>query len=152
MLVIRLKRIGKKHQPSYRIVVSEKHKDTRGDYLEKLGFYNPRVKPRIVQLNEERIKYWLSQGAQVSDTVYNLLVDAHIVPGPKRKAVHLKKKVKKEEKGEETGEKEVSTENKEVKEEEKTSSEKIEELEKQEKEQSKEGGEKENNSEKQKDE
>ena len=92
MLVIRLKRIGKKHQPSYRIVVSEKHKDTRGDYLEKLGFYNPRAKPRIVQLNEERIKYWLSQGAQVSDTVYNLLVDAHIVPGPKRKAVHLKKK------------------------------------------------------------
>jgi small subunit ribosomal protein S16 len=94
MLTIRLARIGKKSQPSFRVIVSEKSKDTRGDYLENLGFYNPRTKE--IKLKVERIKYWLSKGAQTSDTVWNLLVNQQIVAGPKRK-IKIRKKKKEEE-------------------------------------------------------
>ncbi|MEA3272873.1 MAG: 30S ribosomal protein S16, partial [Patescibacteria group bacterium] len=92
MLSIRLSRVGKKKQPSYRIIVLDKRKDPWGDYLENLGFYNPRVKPKEIKLKEERIKYWLSVGAQPSATVHNLLVDAKIIEGKKMKATIIKKK------------------------------------------------------------
>ncbi|MDF1549736.1 MAG: 30S ribosomal protein S16 [Bacteroidales bacterium] len=72
MLAIKLSRFGKKKQPTYRIVVLEKNKDPWGDYLENLGHYNPRSKE--ITLNAERIKYWISQGAQPSDTIHNILV------------------------------------------------------------------------------
>lgn len=92
MLSIRLSRVGKKHQPSYRLIVLDKRKDPWGDYLELLGFYNPMVKPKVVQFKAERIKHWLSQGAQPTDTVWNLLVDQELVEGPKRKKHAASKK------------------------------------------------------------
>lgn len=94
MLMIRLSRKGKKKQPTYRIIISEKHKDPWGDALEMLGFYNPRTKPATLSLKKDRIEYWLSKGAQSSATVHNLLVAHGVVQGPKRRVVKLKPKQK----------------------------------------------------------
>jgi small subunit ribosomal protein S16 len=91
MLSIRLSRTGKKNQPSYRLIVSEKTKDPWGTYLEILGFYNPRSEAKIVDLKEERLKYWISKGAQLSATVNNLLVTAGVVNAPKMKVQRRKK-------------------------------------------------------------
>jgi small subunit ribosomal protein S16 len=96
MLVIRFSRRGKKKQPTYRIIISEKSKDPWGDFLEDLGFYNPRSKETV--LKRDRIKYWLSKGAQLSATVHNLLVSQGLIKGPKVKATKMKKRKSKEEK------------------------------------------------------
>lgn len=90
MLSIRFKRIGRKKMPIYRIVVMEKHKDPWADYKEKLGFYNPRTKE--TELNAERIKYWLSVGAQASETVHNLFVRNGLIEANKKKSVKISKK------------------------------------------------------------
>jgi small subunit ribosomal protein S16 len=90
MLSIRFKRIGRKKMPIYRIVVMEKHKDPWANYKEKLGFYNPRTKE--TELKEDRIKYWLSVGAQASDTVHNLFVRNGLVEADKKKAVKISNK------------------------------------------------------------
>ena len=92
MLTIRLSRIGKNKKPTYRLIISEKTKDTFGDSLEILGYYNPRANPKIVSVKNERVKYWLSVGAKTSPTVHNLLVDQKIIEGPKVKVSKLKKK------------------------------------------------------------
>jgi len=95
MLMLRLRRVGKKSQPTYRVIVSEKARNTQGKYLELLGTYNPRTQPRTVELNAERITYWISKGAQASPTVHNLLVDQKIVQQEKvksSKSKHGKKK------------------------------------------------------------
>jgi len=92
MLAIKLSRIGKKKQPSYRLIVVEKHKDPKGDYLEKVGFYNPRTEPNTIKLDAERIKHWISKGAQPTDTVHNLLIDAKIIEGEKTRATSISKK------------------------------------------------------------
>lgn len=84
MLTIRLSRVGKKKQPEYRLVISEKTKDPWGDALEYLGHFNPRTNPATVNFNVERIKYWLSKGAQVSDTVKNILIDQKILESEKK--------------------------------------------------------------------
>ena len=76
---IRLKRVGKNNQPSYRIVVIDSRKDSRGDCLEFLGHYNNRMKPKILEINEERAKYWLGVGAQPSDTVRSLFKQKGLV-------------------------------------------------------------------------
>ncbi len=102
MLVIRLSRVGKKNQPEYRLIINEKHKDPWGDALEYLGYYNPRTEPPTVTLKVERIKYWLSQGAQVSDTVRNILIDQGVMEGKKAKPKGVRRK-KKDEKQEEGG-------------------------------------------------
>lgn len=73
MLMIRLSRVGKKKQPSYRVVVIEKTRPRNGRFVEIVGTYNPLVKPAAIQLNAERIKYWLGCGAQPSDTVRSFL-------------------------------------------------------------------------------
>lgn len=69
MVRIRLRRMGAKGQPSYRIVASEKESPRDGRFLEILGFYNPRTSPATVQLKEDRIYDWMSKGAQPSDSV-----------------------------------------------------------------------------------
>ncbi|MCW1891693.1 MAG: 30S ribosomal protein S16 [Candidatus Uhrbacteria bacterium] len=92
MLHIRFRRVGKKKQPMYRMIVCEKAKDPWGDYLENLGTFNPRVEADGVQLKEDRIKEWISKGAQCSDTVWNLLVDKGIVKGDKRKTMEISKR------------------------------------------------------------
>jgi len=95
MLCIRFLRIGKKHQPCYKIVVTDKKRPPRGGrFVEEVGFWNPLTKEKI--LKAERIKYWISKGAKPSDSVYNLLVKEKICEGTKI-AVNKKKKEKKEE-------------------------------------------------------
>lgn len=82
MLMIRLQRIGRTNDPSFRIVVTEKTASPKaGTYVELVGNYDPRQKR--VALKEDRIKYWLSQGAKASGTVHNLLVTAKVTQGPK---------------------------------------------------------------------
>jgi len=90
MLKIRLQRIGKKNAPSYRVVLAEHTAPPQGKFLEILGFYNPRKKEK--SFKKERIEHWLSKGAQLSPTVFNLLVDEKIIKEPKRKAWKPKKK------------------------------------------------------------
>ena len=90
MLTIRLSRIGKKNKPSYRIIISEKSRDLYGRALEILGSYDMRSKN--INVNNERIKYWLSQGAGMSPTVNNLLIEKKIVEGKKVKASKTGKK------------------------------------------------------------
>lgn len=88
--MLRLSRQGKKKQPTYRLIVSEKTKDTLGAFLEELGNYNPRTK--TINLKVERIQYWLAKGAQCSPTVHNLLVDQKVIGAKKVKASGGKKK------------------------------------------------------------
>ncbi|MDD2730921.1 MAG: 30S ribosomal protein S16 [Candidatus Portnoybacteria bacterium] len=90
MLVIRLTRVGKKNQPAFRVVLTEKSNPVRGKFIEILGSCNPRLKTKA--LKSERIKYWLSKGAQASSTVHNLLVSEKIIEAKKVKAWRPKKK------------------------------------------------------------
>ena len=90
MLTIRLQRRGKKNQPFFKIIVTEEKKSsTRGRSVEELGYYNPLTKER--SLNGERAKYWMSVGAQPSDTVYNMLITDSVIEGAKR-SKHKKSK------------------------------------------------------------
>lgn len=84
MVAIRLSRIGKKNHSTFRIIVSDRQKDTHGTYLELLGTYDPHQQPARLELKDDRAKHWLSVGAQPSDTVHNIFVDKGILPGPKR--------------------------------------------------------------------
>ncbi|MFN2283975.1 MAG: 30S ribosomal protein S16 [Anaerolineae bacterium] len=76
MLRIRLRRVGGKKQPSYRIVVAESTSPRDGKFVEIVGFHNPRTEPETVQIKEERVLHWLSVGAQPSDAVTRLLKNA----------------------------------------------------------------------------
>src|SRR5512133_1560476 len=98
MLHIRLRRVGKAKQPNYRLVISEKSKDPWGDNLEILGTYNTLMKQSAVNFKMDRIKEWISKGAQCSDTVWNILIDQGVVKGDKRKTMDLsiKRKAKME--------------------------------------------------------
>jgi len=94
MLVIRFFRIGKKNQPSFKIVITDKRRPTRaGRFVEEVGFWNPLTGEKV--LRQERIKYWLSVGAKPSPTVFNLLVKEKIIEG-KKIDVHKKPKERKE--------------------------------------------------------
>ena len=73
MVKIRLRRTGKKKQPSYRVVVADSRAPRDGRFIEIIGFYNPRTEPPTVQIKEDRALYWLSQGAQFTDAVARLL-------------------------------------------------------------------------------
>ncbi|MFC1703050.1 30S ribosomal protein S16 [Patescibacteria group bacterium] len=84
MLVIRLTRVGKKKQPTYRIVVQEKHRDPWGTSVEILGHYNPRTKE--IEVKGDRVKHWISKGAQPSPTMNNLLITNKIIEGDKLRA------------------------------------------------------------------
>lgn len=87
MLVIRLQRIGKKHQPSYRLVVAEGRSKLGAPPAEDLGSYEARIKKAT--FNGERVQYWIGKGAQPSVTVWNLLLREGIVSGDKRR-VYMK--------------------------------------------------------------
>jgi len=73
MLRIRLRRVGAKKQPSYRVVVAERGAPRDGRFVEHIGYYNPRTEPLTFRIDEERALYWLSQGAQPSEAVERLL-------------------------------------------------------------------------------
>jgi small subunit ribosomal protein S16 len=72
MLRIRLRRVGAKRQPSYRIVVAESTAPRDGKFVETIGFYNPRTEPETVKIDEGRALHWLSVGASPSDAVQRI--------------------------------------------------------------------------------
>jgi len=72
MVRIRLRRVGLKGQPSYRIIAADKEAPRDGRFLEILGFYNPRTDPSTIEVKEDRIYDWMSKGAQPSDSVVQL--------------------------------------------------------------------------------
>jgi len=89
MLTIRFARVGKTNKAQFKIMLQESTVAPGGRHVEILGSYDPHRK--VAVLKEERIKYWLSKGAQASDTVYNLLVSKKIISDKKR-VVKLPKK------------------------------------------------------------
>jgi len=95
MLKIRLSRIGKRKKPMYRLTIAEAARDTYGRALEILGSYNPFTKELIAK--KDRIEYWLKNGAKMSPTVNNLLIEKEIIKGEKVSASKKGKKKKEEE-------------------------------------------------------
>ena len=87
MVVIRLARVGKKHDPKYRITVADSRKYVTGKFIEVLGTYvpTPMGKEQKVTLNVEKAKEWLTKGAQPSDTVRHVLKLAGVVTKPSKK-------------------------------------------------------------------
>jgi small subunit ribosomal protein S16 len=73
MVTIRLRRTGKKKQPSYRVVVADSRSPRDGKFIEILGFYNPVRQPQELEIKADRVRHWMSVGAQPSDTVVRLL-------------------------------------------------------------------------------
>jgi small subunit ribosomal protein S16 len=73
MVRIRLRRVGAKKQPSYRVVVADARSPRDGRFIERVGWYNPRTDPPSFKIQEDRVLYWLSVGAQPSDPVARLL-------------------------------------------------------------------------------
>lgn len=111
MLMIRLQRIGKKHDPSFRVVLTDSRRGPQsGSFIEILGNYNAqRGEPKF---NAEKIKHWISKGAKLSDTVNNLLVKEKIIEGKKRDVLHhtrIKKAKNKKGGGEKSNETKVSS-------------------------------------------
>jgi len=105
MLKIRLQRIGRKNDPAFRVVVTESTRGPKsGKYVELLGSYNPRQ--HIRTFKSERIKHWISRGAQVSGTVHNLLIHENILEGKKINVLPRKSPVVQEEKEKVVDEKE----------------------------------------------
>ncbi len=80
--MIRLARVGARKQPHYRIVVIEKDRARNGRSIEVVGTYNPRTNPATVELKRERIDYWISKGAQFSETVGKLVKKNPVAEAP----------------------------------------------------------------------
>jgi len=78
MVRIRLRRTGLRHQPSYRVVVSDKESPRDGRFIEILGSYNPRTEPFTLDIDEERAYYWMSVGAQPSESLMKLFKSAGV--------------------------------------------------------------------------
>ena len=83
---LRLRRMGKKKQPIYKVVAADARSPRDGKFLEAVGIYNPLTNPHTIDLKEERINYWLDKGAQPTDTVNSLL---------KQKGINLKRDIAK---------------------------------------------------------
>lgn len=73
MVKIRLRRVGSKKQPSFRVVVADSRAPRDGRFIEQIGFYNPRTEPETLRIDEERALYWLSVGAQPTESTTRLL-------------------------------------------------------------------------------
>ncbi len=95
--IIRLKRMGAKKRPTYRFVATDSRMPRDGRFIETLGYYNPIEKPARVKLFEERVTYWLNEGALPSDTVASLM-----------RQVGFMKKYEAQKKGEDVSEMTVS--------------------------------------------
>lgn len=95
MLTIRLSRTGKRKQPYYRIVLQEKTRDPWSPAIEVLGQMNPRLDRAETVLDEERIKHWISKGAEVSKGLHNLFVDKKLIKAKKVNNISLSGKRRK---------------------------------------------------------
>ena len=73
MVRVRLTRTGAKKQPHYRIVVADERYPRDGRFIENIGIFDPRKKPEVVRVDDERLAYWLSKGARPSQTVSQIL-------------------------------------------------------------------------------
>lgn len=79
MVKIRLKRIGKKKAPFYRIVVADSRSPRDGRFIEEIGYYNPNVEPSEIKVDEEAAKKWMADGAQPTETVTRLFKTAGVI-------------------------------------------------------------------------
>src|SRR6266508_1812847 len=86
MVAIRLRRAGSKKRPFFRVVVTDSRAARDSSFVEILGNYNPRTKPAIVQVDKERVAFWLKKCAQPSDSVRTLIA-RHLTPAPPAAAV-----------------------------------------------------------------
>jgi small subunit ribosomal protein S16 len=86
MVAIRLRRAGSKKRPFFRVVVTDSRAARDSSFVEILGHYNPRTRPALVDVNQERVDYWISKGAQPSDSVRTLIA-RHLTPKPAAPAV-----------------------------------------------------------------
>ena len=82
---IRLRRMGAKHQPSYRIVVADSRSPRDGRYIDQVGFYNPLANPAVINVDKDKAIDWLRRGAEPTDTVSKLLTKFEIDPATVRK-------------------------------------------------------------------
>ncbi len=93
MLIIRLSRTGKKHLPSYRLVVADKKRAVQGKFIDIVGTYNPVSKPKQFTADKEKILGYVKNGAQFSTTALNLLCDNGVLPKNRKiKIIHARKK------------------------------------------------------------
>jgi small subunit ribosomal protein S16 len=96
MLIIRLQRTGRKHEPTFRVVLTDsKNGPKSGKYLKNLGWYDSRLKNSIDQLDSQAIKKYIAEGAQLSDTLHNFLVSQKVITGKKKNALPKKTPIKK---------------------------------------------------------
>jgi small subunit ribosomal protein S16 len=96
MLMVRLQRVGRKHEPVFRLVLTDsKNSPKSGKFLEILGNFDARRGDKS-EFKADRIKHWVSNGAQVSDTVHNLLIDKKIIEGKKINKLPKKQAIVKE--------------------------------------------------------
>lgn len=96
--MIRLQRTGRKHEPTFRVVLTDSKNGPRsGKYLKNLGWYDSRIKNDTAQLQTEEIKHWISKGAKLSVTMHNFLVSKKVITGKKINALPKKSPIKKEE-------------------------------------------------------
>lgn len=97
MLAIRLQRTGRKHEPTFRLVLTDsKNGPKSGKYIEVLGWYDSRIENKAEQMKADRIKYWMGQGAKLSNTVHNFLVGKKVIPGKKVNALPKRRPIKKD--------------------------------------------------------
>jgi small subunit ribosomal protein S16 len=97
MLMIRLQRVGRVHEPTFRVVLVDSKRSTKtGQLLEVLGNHDTRKAKNNSNVDAERVKYWISKGAQLSDTMRNLLISKKIITGKKVNALPKKRPIKKE--------------------------------------------------------
>ena len=101
--MVRLQRVGKKNDPSFRVVLTDSKNSTKsGRFLEILGSYNARFgKP---QISSDRVKYWMSVGAKLTPTVHNLMINEKVIAGKKLNVLPQKSPPKKEEVAQEKAE------------------------------------------------
>lgn len=96
MLMVRLQRVGRKHEPVFRLVLTDsKNSPKSGKFLEILGHYDTRRSEKA-EFKTERVKYWMGNGAKLSDTVHNLLVERKVIEGKKINVLPHKSPIKKE--------------------------------------------------------
>ncbi len=96
MLMIRLQRTGRVHEPTFRVVLTDsKNGPKSGKYLKNLGWYDTRIKNKIEQIDTDAIKQWMSKGAKLSLTLHNFLISQKVITGKKLNALPKHTPIKK---------------------------------------------------------